>query len=272
MANQEMAECPLGIFSWFGYVLPFQERIRLIKEAGFQATSLWWEDEGLPWPMKKEDMPRLVREMGLLVENIHVPFNESGLLWSAQESERAGIIERHLGWLKACADYRIPVMVMHLTEEGNHPAPNHYGLASMSRLVKAAETLRVTIAIENTQRNDNVPFILDRIDSRYLGFCFDSSHYHLTDKQDFHLLHNYGERMVTTHLSDNDGEKDRHWLPGEGGIDWFKVGESFPPAYQGCLTLEAYPTLQEREGTAQNFLAKAYSRVAKVRDLLLAKK
>lgn len=266
-----MEKCPLGIFSWFGYVLPFQERIRLIKEAGFRAASIWWEDEDQPWPMKKEDMPQFVRDMGLVVENIHVPFNESGLLWSEQESERNKIIEAHLSWLKACGDHRIPVMVMHLTEAGHHPAPNDFGLESMSQLVRAAEALKVTIAIENTQRNDNVPYILERIDSKYLGFCFDSSHYHLTDKQDFHLLNKYGGRLVTTHLSDNDGEKDRHWLPGQGSIDWLKVSEHFPQDYRGCLTLEAYPTVQEREGSARSFLEKAYSSAVEVRNLILAK-
>ena len=42
---------PLGIFSWFGFVLPFEERITLIKEAGFTATSIWWEDEDAPFPI-----------------------------------------------------------------------------------------------------------------------------------------------------------------------------------------------------------------------------
>ncbi len=31
----------LGIFSWFSYQLPIQERLQLIKEAGFNTTALW---------------------------------------------------------------------------------------------------------------------------------------------------------------------------------------------------------------------------------------
>lgn len=259
-------EYPVGIFSWFGYVLPFQERIRLIKEAGFTATSIWWEDEDVPWQMKKECMPQLVRDMGLLLENIHVPFHESGSLWSELESVRSEIIQSHIQWLEACAKYQIPIMVMHLTEAGNHPVPNTYGLESMSQLVKIAEELGVKIAIENTQRSDNVPYVLDNIRSNYLGFCYDSSHYNLTDQQDFHLLEKYGERLVTTHLSDNDGLKDRHWLPGHGLIDWAMVAESFPKSYRGCLTLEAYPTAEELNETPQTFLKRAYQRIVKVRD------
>lgn len=60
---------PLGIFSWFGFVLPFQERIALIKEAGFTATSLWWEDEDAPHPMKKERLIQLLRNVRSLHKN-----------------------------------------------------------------------------------------------------------------------------------------------------------------------------------------------------------
>ena len=261
----------LGIFSWFGYVLPFQERLRLIKEAGFAATSLWWEDEDAPWPVKKESMPQLVRDMGLLLENIHVPFNESGELWSEQESVRSKIIRSHVQWLQACAEYQIPIMVMHLTEEGNHPAPNVYGLESLLQLVNVAEELGVIIAIENTLRSDNVPYLLDKIQSNSLGFCYDSSHYNLSDKKDFHLLDKYGERLVTTHLSDNDGLKDRHWLPGHGIIDWDMVAKHFPTGYQGCLTLEAYPKEEERREAPQVYLERAYQKVNKVRNLLTEK-
>ncbi|MCO5388225.1 sugar phosphate isomerase/epimerase family protein [Desulfosporosinus sp.] len=268
MKNQEIDHYLLGIFSWFGYVLPFQERIRLIKEAGFASTSIWWEDEDTPWPMKKESMPQLVRDMGIFVENIHVPFNESGALWSEQKSVRTNIIKSHLNWLNACADHQIPIMVMHLTEQGNHPAPNRSGLESMLELVKVAEGLGVKIAIENTLRSDNVPYILERIDSKYLGFCYDSSHYNLTDKLDFHLLDRYGGRLMSTHLSDNDGLKDRHWLPGQGIIDWTKVANHFPTSYRGCLTLEAYATKEEREDSPQNFLEKAYQRAVKIRDII----
>lgn len=267
--KHEIESYNLGVFSWFGYVLPFQERIQLIKEAGFTATSIWWEDEETPWTTKKEDMPQLVRDMGLILENIHVPFTQSGWLWSELESERSRIIHSHLEWLNACADHQIPIMVMHLTEEGNHPVPNTYGLDSMLKLVKAAEELGVTIAIENTLRSDNVPYILERIQSTYLGLCYDSSHYNLSDKQDYHLLDNYGGRLAATHLSDNDGIKDRHWLPGQGVINWNRVAEHFPTGYRGCLTLEVYPTKEESKNSPQSFLKKAYESLAKVQALIL---
>lgn len=259
---------PLGIFSWFGFVLPFQERIALIKEAGFTATSLWWEDEDAPYSMKKERMPGLVREKGLLLENIHVPFNDSNALWLEDDSSRAAIVQSHIQWLEDCAKFGIPRMVMHLTEGDNPPVANRQGLKSMEELTKVAEGLEVTIAIENTRRNDNVPYILSNVNSNYLGFCFDSSHHWLTDKGDYNLLKYYGDRLVATHLSDNDGLLDRHWLPGHGIIDWAEVASSFPKGYRGCLTLEAYPTAEERKESPQKFLKKAYQSIANLKIII----
>lgn len=33
----------IGIFSWFGYVMPMKERLELIKKAGFDGVTIWWE-------------------------------------------------------------------------------------------------------------------------------------------------------------------------------------------------------------------------------------
>lgn len=60
------------------------------------------------------------------------------------------------------ADHEIPMMVMHLTEGITTPRTNGYGAESMLELVKVAEKLGVTIAIENTQTNDNLPYLLSK--------------------------------------------------------------------------------------------------------------
>ncbi|AFM01682.1 MULTISPECIES: sugar phosphate isomerase/epimerase [Desulfitobacterium] len=258
----------IGIFSWFGFVLPFEERIALIQETGFTGTSLWWEDEEEPFPMPKERMPALVRERGLILENIHVPWCDANALWSDDKALRRAIITKHKQWLEDCARFEIPLLVMHLCDGENPPEPNEYGLESMGELAKAAEEQGVRIAVENTRRRDSVEYVLRHISSRALGFCFDSSHHRLTDQEDFHLLRSFGDRLLTTHLSDNDGLKDRHWLPGHGVIDWVKVAGAFPRGYKDFLTLEVYPTPWEVQETPEEFLVRAYERIAGVRTLL----
>lgn len=256
-----MSALALGIFSWYGFVLPFQDRIALIQEVGFTGTSLWWEDEEEPFPLPKEKMPSLVREQGLRIDNIHVPCCEANHFWSEDKDLRQEIIKKHKEWLEDCARFNVPLLVMHLCDGEDAPAPNPHGLESLEKIVRRAEELGVNIAIENTRRMDSVVAVLEHISSPVLGFCFDSSHHRLTDKEDFRFLRTFGHRLKATHLSDNDGLADRHWLPGHGVIDWSKLSQAFPQAYEGFLTLEAYPTPEEAKGSPQAFLKLAYERI-----------
>jgi sugar phosphate isomerase/epimerase len=250
----------LGIFSWFGFVLPLPERLKLIREAGFNATTLWWEDEiGSP-DIKKEHMPNIVRDSGLILENIHIPYDNCDDLWSEQKPSRDAIVNKYISWLNDCAKYNIPMMVMHITDSINLPSPNQYGIDSIFRLLKVAEDLGVIIAIENTGREDYIYFVLSEIQSNYFGFCYDSSHNRIYSKNDLTLLEKFANCIVTTHLSDNDGSKDRHWLPGEGIIDWEKLTNAFPKIkYTGYLTLGYRPFISKSffaPGNATGFFAR----------------
>ena len=256
-----------GIFSWFGFVMPLPERVKLIKKSGFDSTSLWWEDElGSP-QIKKEEMPQIVREAGLYLENIHVPFNNCNELWSESTQVRNESVKQHMNWLEDCAKYDIPIMVMHITDEVGTFKANKYGIKSLSKLTKEAEEIKVKIAIENTNPTEAVSFVLSEIPSEYLGFCFDSSHAQLCGGGQT-LVNNFGERLLATHISDNDGRKDRHWLPGNGLINWKALTENFPQNYKGYLTLEVCPTEEERTMGPKEFLQKGFEKIAWVSELL----
>jgi sugar phosphate isomerase/epimerase len=261
----------LGIFSWFGFVLPLPQRLKLIKEAGFQATTLWWEDEFGAANIKKESMPDIVRESGLVLENIHIPYNDCDDLWSEHKSTRAAIVNKYTAWLNDCAQYHIPIMVMHITDSLKLPPPRRnaqYGLDSLNRLLRVGEDLGVTIAIENTGREDYIYFVLSELSSKYLGFCYDSSHNRIYGQDRLELLEKVSHHIVTTHLSDNDGIKDRHWLPGEGIINWPKLTNVFSRSqYNGYLTLEVYPTESQLKQTPACFLDQAYQSASWISEL-----
>lgn len=257
----------LGIFSWSGYVMPLPERLQLIKNAGFDATSLWWEDEiGSP-EIKKEHMPQMVRDSGLFLDNIHIPYHQCDDLWSKNQSVRNAVINQYRTWISDCAEFNIPVMVMHITDALDLPSPDKHSLDSICQLLKTAEEANVIIALENTGREDYIRLVLSEIDSPYLGFCYDSSHNRIYSQGDLSLLQELGHRLVTTHLADNDGQRDCHWLPGEGIVNWKRLCQVFPAQYHRYITLEVVPTEQERRGTPQNFLSRAYQSAAWVSHL-----
>ena len=77
-----MNDRKLGVFLWYGYRIPVPERIRQIREAGFETVLHWWDDsfreeEGL----SKEEQACLIRSGGLTIENAHLQFDRANDLW-----------------------------------------------------------------------------------------------------------------------------------------------------------------------------------------------
>ncbi len=254
---------PLGIFTYIGYDLPIAERIRLIKEAGFDATSLWWGDEEDDYRQRIHRLtPAMVRDQGLILEFVHVAFKECDSFWSENSSDRERAVAQHLAWVQDCADLGIPNMVMHAMRGSYSGEVNRFGEESIARIASAAEDAGITIALENTRRMDCFEAIMSEVDSPNLGFCYDSSHERICTEDTGMLLRRYGDRLKVTHLSDNDGLTDKHWLPGEGLIDWGALIDAFPAdTYSGCFSLEVVHGMSADDAPIPaEFLAEAFRR------------
>jgi sugar phosphate isomerase/epimerase len=234
----------------------------MIAEAGFTATTLWWEDEALFGKEKKEIVPAMARDFGLYIENIHVPFENCNDLWGTDYETRRKIETGYLRWLEDCAMFQIPVMVMHLTKGKDLMSPHKDGIKSMEVILRHAETLGVTIAIENTAGMDHFNTVLREFPSKNLGYCYDSSHDWLYGSEKATILKQWPQRLVSLHLSDNDGEADRHWLPCHGSVDWDLIIKNFPESIaSGCLTMEVYPNDTEKNDGPVIFLQSAHQKI-----------
>lgn len=71
------------MFADFTFKIPFEERIRLIKENGFDGVMLGFSD-GLKYTQYD-----IVRNFGLKIENVHSQFDRMNALWTI--SRRANI-------------------------------------------------------------------------------------------------------------------------------------------------------------------------------------
>lgn len=253
-------ELGVGIYSYFGYYLSFKERIRLIKEAGFDSTMVWWGNETFE-ECKKENVLETVEKEGLILENIHVPYEKSNALWSTDKLVRRECVNQHTQWLKDCYDYNIPMMVMHVSKGTELKSVSDEGLASIKEIINVAEAYGVMVAIENTRKDSFIEFILSNIESKYLGLCFDTSHAGLYSSKVTHLIESFGDRIVATHISDNDGIDDCHWPPHQGVIDWNSViTELSSTNYKGYISLEIFPKEVDNEISPLEFLKKAYKK------------
>jgi len=118
---------------------------------------------------------------------------------------------------------------------------------NMKRVVKHAEDVGVTLAIEFEPAMHLVPYNLvqlknyiDDIGSPYCKANFDMGHCNIrsagvTDEQ-IRALRGY---IVHAHINDNDGEHDSNWLPGFGTTPYEKMLKILDEiGYNGYLAVE----------------------------------
>lgn len=259
----------LGLFSWFGYRLPLEERLKKIAGAGFDASSIWLgPKEGHFERGNPDRMPELVREAGLILENAHAPFVDCNYLWSDSAGELDRIMSVYESNLDFCGRHGIPVLVIHVTSGNTPPPVNSSGLETIGKLAVFAEECGVRLAIENTRTPDRLDEIFTRLESPALAFCYDSSHDFLWGKPPGSILKKWGHILATTHFSDNAGKLDNHKLPGNGCVDWEIIGDCFPrDSYPGVVSLEVIPE-RTRMYTPERFLELAFERAVSLRKIL----
>lgn len=276
----------ISIFAWFGLEVPMRERFPMIRQAGFEGVTFWWEGAGdfksdnMRNPLAYKEQPELAREAGLCVENIHAPFGKANTLWE-DGAEGAFFLQTLLDCIDDCAAYGIPTMVVHPSCGKTIPPVSDIGLQRYAALIERAEQLNVNIAMENLMDAEPIAraaFLLDHFDSPRFGFCYDSGHRNVyvnslpeaAALRENDLLSRFGHRLMALHLHDNDGTKDQHRLPFDETIDWPATLRRIKAAgYQGNLHLEVHHSLAPGyEGlSAEAFLAAAYERARKLETL-----
>ena len=262
---------PLGIYAWFGYELPLKKRLQMIADTGFTTTCIWFGDEEeMVRDGHTDRIPALVRDTGLVLENVHAPFWHSNFLWAESASDRATVHQELADTLSFCGKHRIPVIVMHLSAGKTPPPPNASGLKLIRELVKMAEEENVTISLENSEDYGNhyLDFVFSDIQSPNLGFCYDSSHDFIVREFRGQALEKWGTLLVMTHLSDNFGVDDDHLLPGWGNTDWPAVMSRFPKSYKGTLMLEVDGPEANKGFTSDRFLELGYQKVRQLAEIL----
>lgn len=118
-----------------------------------------------------------------------------------------------------------PYLIQHLGHGRQAMDPRQFDAAfsSLEHLVVFAKQRGVVIALENTPGELTSPSSLRQFiqETRLhnLRMCFDTGHAHLEDgiEASFDMMR---ERLVSTHVHDNHGERDEHLLPHEGTINW----------------------------------------------------
>ncbi|MGX8709429.1 MAG: sugar phosphate isomerase/epimerase family protein [bacterium] len=252
----------ITIYDWFGYEMSIQERYRSIKQAGFDGVLMWWS-EGFGRNDYRSG-PRIAREAGLFIENIHTPFQVKENLWLDNLNGESAA-DCYLQCVADCAEFEIPTMVVHLPDEDN--TDSTLVLDIINRIAEKAEQLGVNVALENLWNFTTLAYILEQVDSLRIGFCYDCAHHYRYCPGD-DLLSMYGSRLMALHLHDNCGDAT-HRLPFDGTIDWSAAMKKITETgYSGPTAIEAMNWGYE-DLSADKFLFEAFERAKRLETLRL---
>ncbi len=254
-----------GIFSWFSYPLPLKERLALIKDAGFKATSLWWGDEF----GDKNRQPETARRLGLDIDYAHAPFDNPNDLW-LDGINGDTYLNQLFSCIDDCSRHGIPTAVIHVTRLSSRPPVTSIGMDRIRTLVEHAETRQVNLALENMDSICHLDHIYEQLQSDRLGFCYDSGHENY-NHPGVDCLSRYGDKLFAVHLDDNWGDEDTHLLPYDGNINWEALGNKLKKCRDiPYLTLEVDFNRQNKRSriyqdlSAAAFLSSAYQRLEKL--------
>ena len=215
--------CKLGFSLQTQYDLPMAQLIPILKQAGFSAISPLWSPE-----LPLADMVSCAKSCGISVQSLHAPHKGIALLWNPDDPLSAPVQEKILGCIDACAEYNIPIMVVHPWQGLIYTFPDTpLDFRSFDRMMEYAGKKGVCVAFENLEGEEYLQALMERYPQA--GFCWDSGHDHCyPHKTDF--LEKYGNRLIMTHLNDNwglrspdgipSGDDDLHFLPFDGNLDW----------------------------------------------------
>jgi sugar phosphate isomerase/epimerase len=156
------------------------------------------------------------------------PGRESGVPISISDTERIRRLDA-VDEVKRALEVaeRIPCryLIQHMGHGRQSADPRKLDAAfsSLEQLSIFAKARGVTIALENTPDELGAPASLQHFiaDTHLhdLRLCFDTGHAHIEEGVEVGI-DAMRERIVTSHIHDNHGEKDEHLLPFEGTIDW----------------------------------------------------
>ena len=187
---------------------------------------------------------------GIRAATVHAPFGGSIDVSSLDDGirQRGTMVWRDS--LELASDFEAGMVVLHASAE---PVGDDERAQRMDRvretLASVADRcreLRLRATVELLPRSclgnttDELIEIIADLDPRIFGVCLDVNH--LMDRPHTlaDVVHKLGDRLFTLHLSDYDGVDEKHWMPGDGVLDWSSLMAALDEIdYDGPFNYEA---------------------------------
>ncbi len=195
-----------------------------------------------------EAIKAMAARHGITLRSLHLPFGRETLNFCAPDvrvREDNMRVQREM--LRGAAALGVKYVIAH----GGIPEPQterkkYLAIAreNIATLQAEASPLGIHVCVESLlpscigRNAKELSYILAAHPD--LRVCLDPNH--LFDENHVDLIRAVGEKIAAVHFSDYDGLDERHWMPGEGVIDWPAiVGTLASVGYDGPLLYEVNP-------------------------------
>ncbi|MFH1085464.1 MAG: sugar phosphate isomerase/epimerase family protein [Chloroflexota bacterium] len=164
--------------------------------------------------------------------SLHTPFGREIDLSSLDEPVRQRGLAVVAEAMRFAAQVGCRVAVVHPSSEpiadDERAARFAQSRRSLAAVAELAAATGVRAALEPLPRTclgntlEEVDGLLADLPAYWLGICLDVNHINVREDVVAAIYH-LRDRLLTLHISDNDGADERHWMPGEGIIPWGEV-------------------------------------------------
>lgn len=237
-----------------GRSLPFHKAletdyIKGLRELGYGCVDVdlcekWYR----PWEEQVEcfkDMEKcteLFLEAGFKLNAVHLPFGADFDFCSTDKKVRDRAVECSRWLLDRLRPYKIPFANIHTSAADLSPDRDRKASIAAFRLAAAelSSDSDYTVCVENLPRiclGNVSEEMLELTDGLNIKIVLDVNHIFKEPIPRF--VEAVGEKIATLHVSDCDGIDEKHWLPGEGVIDFTEfIAALDKVGYNGVFMLE----------------------------------
>ena len=235
---------PIGLSSC-AFVLN-DENFKKLEQDGISAIEIC-----MPWDKYASIDYKEVAELSLRYHiklwSFHLPFMPFDVIdiSSLDPEMRSRTIELYTSMIEKATAIGIDKFIVHPSGE---PIPDadraerlKYAMDSLDQLANIAHKHGAMIAVEDLPRSclgntaEEIATLIGANDK--LRVCFDTNH--LLRDTNINFLNKLSDKIVTLHVSDYDFIDEKHWLPGEGDVDFAELYAALKKAnYQGAWMYE----------------------------------
>lgn len=161
----------------------------------------------------------------------HLPFSPFRVIDISSPSKeiREHSVELYTELIGKATDIGIDKFIVHPSgepiEESARAERMKHSIETLDRLAEIAHRHGAIVAVEDLPRSclgRTAAEIRELISANdKLRVCFDTNH--LLVDTNLNFMTQLSDKIVTVHVSDYDFVDEKHWLPGEGSVDWSEL-------------------------------------------------